>query len=163
LYWNHLKGCSQLDIPFIATAELGVLKAGNYKIVINNADANTVTDMPIKELQVAVASAPNVDHHIYPDVSHIELNPNNHREFKIISYNPSSCYEFDRAEVIFNKKETFSILPMMKQVSSFCPMKMTRFETSITLKEEHIAAPRVLLHVRSMLGHSLNKIVEIKP
>jgi hypothetical protein len=45
----------------------------------------------------------------------------------------------------------------MKKIRDFCPMKMTPFSYDIEVPKS-LANPKILLHVRSMDGNSINSI-----
>ncbi|HXH31104.1 MAG TPA: hypothetical protein VNJ01_09855, partial [Bacteriovoracaceae bacterium] len=65
-------------------------------------------------------------------------------------------------KVVSNEKDTLSILPIMKQVSDFCPMKGISFSYPIKLDFTGIDVKMPLLHVRTLDGKSVNTIVNLK-
>ena len=60
-----------------------------------------------------------------------------------------------------NGENTYSVLPIMKQNSELCPMKLVPFEYEISIPKE-LDKKKVLLHVRSMNGSSINRIVTVQ-
>ena len=76
-----------------------------------------------------------------------------------MGYNPSDCYELDKVTYVSNDKDTYSVLPRLKKVKEFCPVKLKSF--TITWKvPRQLDAKNVLLHVRTLNGNSVNKIIK---
>lgn len=149
--------CPQVAVPFIEKVKLGVLNKGEYKIVINeNTRYEEVTSINIVDSQDSI-----IDNHIYANVEYIEDLGDKDNIVALKGYNPSYCFELDRVEYKSNGKNTYSILPIMKQNSELCPRKMTPFSYEILIPKE-LNRKKVLLHVRSMDGSSINKIVTLQ-
>lgn len=146
--------CPEIALPFVAAVNVGLLDKGNYEILVNG---KTVYEKK-SVIQVAEATSDAVDEFIYANVEHVEKHEGS-RIVDLKGYNPSECLELDKVEYHDNKKDTYAVLPKMKQVSTFCPMKMTSFtfptEVPATLERE-----KVLLHVRVMDGKSVNTVFE---
>ena len=139
--------CAEIAVPFIETINLGTLSPGEYIIKYNNKD-NSI-------LKIAKAASTNTDDHIYANVEYIEKT-NEVEKIILKGHNPSDCIIFDHFQVIQNKN-SYSILPKMKQVSNFCPKKMVPFSYELTLPNN--TKDRVfLIHVRSMDGKSINTL-----
>ena len=83
-------------------------------------------------------------------------NPHN-RIVELKGYNPSDCFQFDRVELVSNKEDVYSVLPIMKKVSDFCPMKMVPFSYEVEIPDD-LPRKNILLHVRSMDGRSVNHL-----
>ena len=152
---NYPTFCALVVMPFQLTVSLGNLPPGEYKI--------ETKDMPTPQtLNVAAALTPNVDDHIYAQVRHVDTTPPGN---KIIlhAYIPSECLKYDRVKYVPNPSGTvLSILPIMKKVSDFCPMKMTPIKIELELPAQYVR-DNVLLHVRSMDGQSANAILNFTP
>lgn len=145
--------CTQLIVPFKEVISLGMLKKGNYKIIVNKTHSNTAK----ASLGVSEATSGAVDEFVYANVEYITKDENS-REVTLHGYNYSDCIELDRIEVVHNDKDTFSVLPIMKQVSESCPMKMVPFAYTWTVPDELKESKKVLLHVRKTDGRSYNSI-----
>lgn len=144
--------CPQMVVPFKEVVSLGNLQGGEYKIVVND----TLTDV----LKVAEASSGAVDDFIYADVERLEKVGD---QYIIHGWRYSHCIELDKIKVISNNKDTLSVLPVMKQVSDFCPMKMTPVvfpEVKLDLSSMKTKEP--LIHIRTMDGKSFNKILSLE-
>lgn len=141
--------CPQVMTPFKETVSLGNLQGGTYSIVVNN----TLRD----SLFVEEASSRSVDDNIYADIDRIEVKGAN--EYVLHGWRYSPCITLDKIKVISNLKDTLSVLPIMKQVSDFCPMKMTPVAYSVKLDTSMLQVENPLIHVRTMDGKSFNKIL----
>lgn len=144
--------CPEMIVPFLETIKVGVLDKGNYEILINEATRyEQKSSMYINE---SVSNA--LDDHIYANVFYVDSEEGD-EYVNLKGYNPSDCLEYDHVEIISNKSNTYSVLPIMKKVRDFCPMKMTPFSYQVKVPKL-IQKSRVLLHVRGMDGNSVNSL-----
>ncbi len=144
--------CPEMIVPFVEAIDLGVLDKGMYDVVVNGKSVYEKKS----QLQVAHAQSDAVDEHVYAAVEYIERNEGS-RRIVLKGYNPSDCFVLDEIEVLDNEKNVYSILPKMKQISDHCPMKMMPFDYEVNVPDR-LEADRVLLHVRSIEGRSVNSI-----
>ncbi len=144
--------CAEVLVPFIEPVSLGVLDKGMYDIVVNGKSIFR------KEANIFVAesTSPAIDEHVYANVDHVEREEGS-RTVKLVGYNPSDCLEFQEVKVASNDKDTYAMLPIMKKVSDFCPMKMTPFKYEVEVPSD-LKNDAVLLHVRAMDGKSVNTL-----
>lgn len=142
--------CPSNPMPFIDLVSLGILKEGNYNIVVNeNTEFQTE-----KQLQVVKETTNAPDEVIYANVEFIEIVPGT-RKVKLKGTNPSDCFEFVEVKVFSNQIDTYSILPIVKKVKEDCSYEPTPFSYDLTVPKD-INRRKVLLHVRSMRGKSVN-------
>ncbi len=146
--------CPEIPLPFLRAVDLGILDKGKYNIVVN---AKTPYEQKTS-IGVEEASSDAVDDHIYANVGSIEQLSGG-RTVELKGMNPSECLVMDKVEFIDNGSDVYSVLPIMKQVSGFCPMKMTPFTVKAKVPTV-LAQKKVLLHVRAMEGKSVNAIFE---
>jgi len=151
-YQSSDKICAQMIVPYLMQVHVGLLDRGEYKINVTNSES----PMGLKSLKVSEAVAGAVDEHVYAAVDMIEDDEDS-RVVKLRGVNPSDCFELDRIETISNDKDTFSILPILKQVRSDCVDKKTPFEYDYKVPYD-LESEAVLLHVRSMNGQSVNLV-----
>ena len=144
--------CPEMVVPFTEKVNLGVLDKGNYEIVVNSKTAYEKKEI----LAVSESSSNAIDEFNYAYVSYIDREEGT-RTVNLKGYNPSDCFELDKISFVSNGKDTYSVLPKMKQVRGFCPMKMMPFSYNVEVPKD-INRAKVLLHVRSMNGHSVNSI-----
>lgn len=145
--------CPEMVVPFKKVVELGAMPKGNFKIVVNEDSKWEKSD----ELVVKAAVDNNIDNYQYAYVEEIQQNIEKD-VLTLRGYNPSDCYELSDVTYISNGEDTYSVLPRMKKVRDFCPMKMMPFSISWRLPKE-LDAKKVLLHVRTLNGNSINKII----
>lgn len=141
--------CAEMIVPFKEVVSVGNLQGGDYEINVNGT---------LKEsLSVKESSSNAIDEHMYADIEGIERKSGN--EFVLKGWRYSNCIELDKVEVVSNGKDTLSVLPVMKQISNFCPMKMMPVSYSVKLDFSSLKVKEPLLHVRTLDGKSFNKII----
>ncbi len=144
--------CPEMIVPFVEAIDLGVMDKGVYDIVVNG---KSVFEKRAS-LSVDEASSDAVDEFVYAGVEYIEKSAGS-RRVVLKGYNPSDCFVLDEIDVMDNGKDVYSIMPKMKQISDFCALKMVPFEYDFIVPEK-LKADKVLLHVRSVQGKSVNSI-----
>lgn len=150
--------CADVIVPYVEYVNLGVLNKGKYQIAVNENSSWA------KKSNLVVSEASNnaVDDFIYANVSEIVKSDDGSRKVILKGYNPSDCLELKQIVVKDNGEDVYSILPIMKQVRSFCPKKMIPFSYEVDVPQ-NLEADRVLLHVRVMNGKSVNAFFNNKP
>ncbi len=149
--------CAQVIVPFIETINLGVLDKGKYLLAVNeNSDWEKKSLLEISE-----ATSNSIDEVIYANVEEV-VKTEEGRKVLLKGYNTSDCFELQEIAIKDNGSDTYSVLPKMKQVRSFCAKKMVPFTYEFDVPEK-LKADRVLLHVRVMNGKSLNALFNNKP
>jgi hypothetical protein len=144
--------CPEIILPFIKTIDLGVLSKGKYKVFVNEG-----TNLERKTtFQVRDPLLGEDKNQIYANVEYIEKNRENNK-VTLYGHNPSSCFVLDKIRVVDNGRSTLSILPRMKKVSDWCPMKMVPFKFDVSLPTD-ISNKETLIHVRTMYGNSVNTL-----
>lgn len=144
--------CPPVIVPFVETVSLGVMDKGLYDITVNGNSINSKKG----ELQVSESTSDAIDDHIYAAVEYVEKTASS-RTVTLKGYNPSDCLELEEVKVVDNKKDTYAILPKMRQTNELCPMKMVPFEYTVEVPET-LKRDKVLLHVRAMDGKSVNTL-----
>lgn len=152
LYYDETNPfCPEMVVPFTLPVSLGVLDTGSYAVAVNNEKSNIGT------LNVQESTSNAIDSYHYAYVSNVLKKPGSHR-IHLKGYNPSDCFVLDKVESISNNKDSFSILPKMKQIRDFCPMKMVPFTYEYDVPKT-LTKKNILLHVRTMDGKSVNTIL----
>ena len=144
--------CPEMVVPFVEKVELGILNKGNYEILVNGKSPFEYRS----EISVMESSSNSIDEDVYARVDRVDQEEGS-RIVRLKGYNPSDCYELDEIKVMDNKKDVYSVLPKMRKVSSFCPMKMVPFSYEMEVPK-NLKADKVLLHVRVMNGKSVNSL-----
>lgn len=150
------RSCPDMIVPFKEVVTLGNLQGGKYQIRVNKGSKYAIQD----QLMVAESSSSATDDHIYAAVEWVERKSADN--FKLHGMRYSSCFELDKVEVISNKKDTISVLPVMKKVSDFCPRKGMPVIYDVKLDLSSLKASKSLLHVRTMDGKSINSIISVE-
>jgi hypothetical protein len=147
--------CAQIQYPFLEAASLGTLASGDYQVLFHpSTQAASLIDKKLK-IDQAKDAAP-IDDYSYAMVKRVEKFPTESRVV-LHGFSLSDCLEMDRIEVISNGENVYSILPILKQVRSFCPKKLIPFEISVELPAD-LKTDLILLHVRTMDGRSVNEL-----
>jgi hypothetical protein len=144
--------CSDMLVPFKEVVHIGNLQGGDYKLIVNN----RLTD----SLRVGEASSNSVDENLYAAIEWVEEKGGNN--VLLHGWRYSNCIDHDRVEVKSNDKDTLAILPVMKRLSDFCPMKMMPVRYPVKLDFASLKMRQPLLHVRTMDGKSVNAIIRIE-
>ena len=150
--------CAQVIVPYIEYINIGVLNKGNYPITVNE---KTHWE---KKSNLFVSDAINntIDDVIYANVEEVVKAEVGSRKIALKGSNPSDCFELKEIKILDNGVDTYSVLPVMKQVSTICPKKPTPFSYEFEVPEK-LDADKVLLHVRVMDGRSVNAFFNNKP
>ncbi len=144
--------CPEMVVPFVETVKLGLLDKGQYNITVNGKSQWELQE----KVKIFESQSNSVDDHQYAYVDYIDKDQAS-GEVVLRGYNPSDCFELDKIEYRSNGKDTYSVLPIMKQVSGFCPMKMVPFSYQWRVPAD-LPAQKVLLHVRTLDGQSVNSV-----
>jgi hypothetical protein len=150
------RACPDMIVPFKEVVSVGNLQGGEYKVQVNTGTAFALKD----KLKVIEASSSAVDDNIYGAIEWVEKKGQD--QYLLQGWRYSPCFELDQIKVVSNNKDTLSILPIMKQVSDFCPMKGVRVTYPVKLNFKNLKNKQALLHVRTMDGKSVNTIVDLK-
>ena len=150
--------CPEMVVPFLQSVKVGILDKGNYKILVNGKSPYEKKSS-IKILE-SVSNA--LDDHIYANVSYVDDAQDGSNHIKLKGYNPSDCLVLEKVEFVSNKSNTLSVLPIMKKVRDFCPMKMSPFAYDVEVPELLPNKNKVLLHVRGMDGASVNSLLHLE-
>lgn len=150
--------CADVIVPYIEFVNIGVLNKGKYQIAVNEkSNWEKKSNISISE-----ASSSSIDDAVYANVDEIVRGDEGTRKISLKGYNPSDCFELKEIVIIDNGVDTYSVLPKMKQVKTFCPKKMIPFTYEFDVPEK-LEADKVLLHVRVMDGRSVNAFFNNKP
>ena len=142
------QNCAEMIVPFLKPVSVGVLDKGFYEVKVNGENKG--------EMLVGEASSDAINEQAYANVHYIKRVQGT-RTVKFEGLNPSECMVFDHIEYRSNGEDTYSVLPVMKQVNDFCPMKMTPFSIQWDVPKK-LDSEKILLHVRGMDGKSVNSL-----
>lgn len=153
-YVKTREKCDAGRPTFIVAATMEhALKKGTYTVIVNaGTEFETKGKLKIKEATTLAAD----DYH-YANVESVIVN----EKTGIVTmkgFNPSYCFEKIEPILSDNKKDVVNILPVMTKVSELCPMKLVPFLWTVNLNDHalNVNKDKFLIHVRSMLGNSVN-------
>lgn len=142
--------CPEVVVPFLEVVDIGMLEPKKYNIYVNDQ-----TQTPLEEsIEIVQRTNGRIDEAIYPIVFNVKYERSNN-SILIEAYKPSDCYEFDKVEFYSDKKNLITVLPKMRKIRDFCPMKLT----PLTIREQLpnlVNSLKTLIHVRSLNQESKN-------
>ena len=150
------RACAQMIVPFTEVVSVGNLQGGEYEVRVNEGAGSSLRD----KISISEATSNSVDDNIYAAIEWVERKSRD--EVVLHGWRYSNCIELDEVKVRTNGKDTLSVLPVMKQLSTFCPMKMMPVSYPVKLDYSSIKINQPLLHVRTMDGKSVNSIINIE-
>ncbi|MDA0712781.1 MAG: hypothetical protein O2897_02205 [bacterium] len=157
---SHAKSggvCITMAYPFLVKANLGRLGQGQYRINVNEQSSAD----PKATIRINPTTSNSIDDFIYAHVDDVHVDPTNDTVV-LTGYNPSDCVTLDLIHYTSNESDTIAILPIMKKVQQSCEKKLVPFRYTFgmprVLPED---AKEFLLHVRSLEGSSVNKLVRM--
>ncbi len=144
--------CPDVAVPFKEVVSIGNLQGGDYKINVNGTLSEALT--------ISEATSGAVDDHLYAAIDQLEHKGGDNYILHGWRYSP--CIDLDRVEVVSNGKDTLSVLPIMKQNSDFCPMKLTPVSYPVNLAVRGLKIQEPLVHIRTMDGKSFNTVLDLR-
>jgi hypothetical protein len=150
--------CEPLKIPFTEVINVGSLQGGDYKIIVNEGGKFEKKET----ILIGAASSQSIDENIYAKVDYVEtgFTGGASGDAILIAQSPSPCLVLDRVDYLTNNKDTLSVLPIMKRVSSTCPEKTERIEIPVKFSPSTFKSNQILLFVRTIEGRSVNSLIE---
>lgn len=149
--------CIQAIVPYMISVPVGSLAQGEYQIEVN---PNT-TDAKTGALRVETPSSESIDNFTYANVTSVTRLPNSNT-LAIAGEHPSSCMSIESVEVIANStRDTFSLLPIIKQTEPLCDRSMKPFVQYVELPD--LGHKEIVVHVRKLDGNALNFLIAKQP
>lgn len=152
--------CPMVLVPFLEVVNLGSLHGGSYEITVNGKALEQQDGQAVKGLlAVTDASQLEIDDYLYALTEYVEKDLRTNRYY-INGYNYSDCLALKEVKYVTNEKNVVSVMPVMEQTRDFCPRKMVPFKYEINPPLDTLKSQRVLIHVRSADGKSVNSLVD---
>jgi hypothetical protein len=148
-----------LAVPFNQEVPIGRLPVGDYQFQIESRQST-----PMRALTVSKALTPSVDSLPYAMVSGASVaditQAGKEVEVTVSGLLNSTCTEV--ADEIEVKKvgDVFVVLPTLRVKEGACAQVLLPFERKVKLGKPE--AGRYLVHVRSMNGRAVNKVIEVQ-
>jgi len=153
--------CVMNLVPYRETVKVGVLDAANYEIVFVAADGSLVSGK--KSVSVTESTVTARDQYTYAVVENLNVKrgPTPSSEGRKVVLEGSlinSCMSLKEVRVVRNDPEVIEILPITESAASaICQPQLRPFEVEVDLGE--VASGEKLIHVRSLNGQALNRVV----
>jgi hypothetical protein len=150
---EHLK----MRIPFSSDVFIGLLPIGNYKIEYQRESGQGLRALEITRGTIAGDSFPyaNVLNAMATEV----VTPNDDITVTLSGVFNSTCTTLDRVEKR-KVNDVFVLLPILKtKIGKACLQVLVPFQTSVNLGKA--TAGTHLIHIRSMSGKAVNRLVKV--
>lgn len=157
--------CAQVRVPYVQTVNLGLLPAGQYELVVQSEDG---TVKPVASLPVTISASRSPDDFLYAPVTDVYLEKSfgaleGRESFYTLYINGqfnNSCMKFKDLKMNVRANNVIEVLPIVEMDrSGSCSQIVTDFNVGVSLK--NVAKGRYLLHIRSLNGQSVNRVVEL--
>jgi len=151
----HYTGiCTRVFVPFASVVDLGIVGNGDYQLV------DAASGKALGRLPVTRASHPGADDHMYALINDANVhNDGPSKKWLTLSGElPDRCSEFKEVQVHYYP-ETIVVQPIVKRIGELCAPYKTRFVKEVQLDSSLRGVQ--LLHVRSLSGQALNKLVDV--
>lgn len=147
--------CLQVILPFQRTIDVGILKAGAWQVVEDDA-ART----KLGEIQIAPALANTPDDFLYAPIQQAFFQQKGKNSSVILTGQFSSnCLSLESVKV--DVQEDVIVVQPIARMEPFlkCVVTPVNFEKKVSLGK--VKPGRYLLHVRSMNGNAINSLVNV--
>lgn len=153
---NRYNGiCADVLVPFSQVIDLGILKAGDYDIVDGTSGRNLGTLPVVNAPQKSPATYP--DDYLYAPVTDASVLVDGGRRVVLSGAFTDDCTKLTEIRVqLF--KNVIQVLPITERAASGCHHGFHPFQVSQPLA---VADGHYLLHVRSLSGNAVSKMVDI--
>jgi hypothetical protein len=160
--WRYTAhNCQDVVTPFIQPVQVGVLKKGDYKVIVNGGTPHEVRDY--FEINEAINETP--DDHLYAPVGSAQIvtdYPSDKQEVVLSGFYPLAiigCYRMEGVRWYRNNTAILEMLPVMEFFEDDDPRceEPNEFQESVKLTGSFFEDG--LIHVRVMHGESLNSFV----
>ncbi len=153
---EHLK----MAIPFTTEISLGQLSAGDYKFGYQEPSG----DFGFRDINVGVSPVPSIDAMPYAAVTNAVIpdvvSALDDLVVTVSGVLNSSCTELDDKVEFRKLKDVFIVLPVIKvKPGVLCAQVIRPFEKTLNLGKT--APGHYLIHVRSMAGKAVNRVIEV--
>ncbi len=156
--------CSDLAmyLPYSTVVDLGPLPEGTYQVA---AQDSTGQYTPMSQLRIARANGTSSagvgsDARLYAPVRSIEFWGGSTHRAPVLTLKgvlTNTCLSLDEAKVIFSAPNIVEVLPLVRVKKQNCKASATEFGLPVHLPG--FPAGETLIHVRSMNGQSLNRVI----
>ncbi len=158
--------CSDLAmyLPYSTVIDLGPLPEGTYQVAAQDPSGqySPMTQLRIRPATVPLSrpSASGPDARLYAPVRSIEFWGGSATQAPVLTLKgvlTNSCLSLDEAKVIYSAPNIAEVLPLVRLKKQDCKAVATEFVLPVSLPA--FPEGETLIHVRSMNGQSLNRVI----
>jgi hypothetical protein len=160
-YYYQSDWCLFVVVPYMQALDLGPIRAGGYKVMVENKTGNLGE---LSEFSVAQSTNPGPDDYLYAPVNEARVDALGEGKVSVqlVGAFPNTCLELDEVKVFQNTANVIEILPTakMKRAGAIgCAAKMVPFSKTISIDSKWKGSS--LIHVRSLNGQAINNVTTI--
>ncbi|MBI3555961.1 MAG: hypothetical protein HY074_06845 [Deltaproteobacteria bacterium] len=148
--------CAEVRIPYVQVVDLGILKAGQYEVLIEQADhaAKSLASLPI-----AFSSTASPDDYLYAPVSEAHLDRASTGLILGGTFT-NACMAFKRTLRNVRTNNVIEVLPIVDMERGVsCAQVSNDFKIVVPLQD--VPHGRYLVHIRSLNGQSINRVLDL--
>jgi hypothetical protein len=157
----HKGVCLYMLVPYYKTVNLGALDAGDYEIMLGDiADPGVASKGG--ELKVAKATTESPDDFLYAPVEEVTMNTENNMVSLTMRGNFSkSCLQIKEVKVnaMTSPDSMIIVQPIAEEDGTTCTEATKAFETTVVISNPPTG--KTLLHIRSLNGQAINRVVNL--
>jgi len=150
--------CLQMFVPYSQIVDVGIIPTGDYRVI------DALSGKTLAQLPVTMGSNPGPDDFTYAPVNdaYVFDDPDTNKHMLAISGSfGDRCSDFDKISVNV-KNDVIIVQPVLRRISDVsCAPEKVRFLKTIELNDE-IKHGVYMLHVRSLNGQAINKLVDLE-
>jgi len=150
--------CLQMFVPYSEIVDVGIIPNGNYKVV------DALSGATLAELPVNQGSNPGPDDFTYAPVSdaYVVTDPETKKHVLAISGSfGDRCSDFEDIKVNVSN-DVIIVQPVLERKTDIsCAPEKVRFLKTIELNND-LKHGMYMLHVRSLNGQAVNKLVDLE-
>lgn len=149
--------CLQTLVPFLQVVDVGVLKSGQYKVLVESPEGGRFR---ATALPVAVSKSSQPDDFLYMPVTEASVEmTGSHGSLTLSGELSSDCMWYRETKVLYRSPNLIEVLPIADSRGE-CKPKTTPFKVTVEL-DSPWRGP-TLIHIRSLNGHSVNRLVNVR-
>jgi hypothetical protein len=148
--------CLMMLVPFTETVQVGIMGANSYKV------KDAISQKELGTLPVSLAKNSGPDDHLYASISdaYVGVIDGSDRVIILQGEFPGDCWRLKEKKVILDGKNVLAVLPIIEKFrNDKCNDVRIPFISTAALPA--VKAGRYLLHVRSLNGAAINKLVDL--
>jgi hypothetical protein len=154
--YKYKGNCLPVLVPFQREVDLGLLKAGTYKVV--SVLGNQQEEMG--NMQVSIATNSEPDDFLYAPVSQAYFSKMDGKYFVTISgMFPQTCYKM-REVVVRVQPNVLVVQPIAEMTDEVCEERLKPYSETVEVK--NLSEGRYLLHIRSLNGEAVNNLIDVR-